>query len=308
MTTIWFHDEGGFGHATPDGHPERPARLRAVVDALSPLDLLRRAAPDCADADILLCHPQGHLDALVAAAPSSGAVALDADTWMSPGTLAAARHAVGGAVAAVDAVLSGEAANAFVGCRPPGHHAERTTPMGFCLFGTSAIAAMHALERHGLARVAIVDFDVHHGNGTQDLLWDEGRAFFASSHQMPLYPGSGAAAERGAHGQIVNVPLAEGTGGAAMRAAWDGTVLPALDAFAPELVIVSAGFDAATGDPLAGLDWTTGDFAWITGRLCDAADRHCGGRIVSTLEGGYDLPSLGAGVAAHVGMLRERGG
>ena len=179
--------------------------------------------------------------------------------------------------------------------------------MGFCLFGNVSIAAKHALDHHGLSRVAIVDFDVHHGNGTQDLMWDEPRVLFASSHQMPLYPGSGSANETGAHGNILNVPLDPETAGAEMRRAYDATVLPAIEDFAPQLILVSAGFDAHHADPLAQLHWTTDDFAWLTERICDVADEVCEGRIVSTLEGGYDLDALGESVAAHVRVLMERG-
>jgi acetoin utilization deacetylase AcuC-like enzyme len=207
----------------------------------------------------------------------------------------------------VDAVLAGEAANAFVACRPPGHHAERETAMGFCLFGTVAIAARHAMERHGLSRVAIVDFDVHHGNGTQDLLWDEARALFVSSHQMPLYPGSGNPHETGAHDNVMNVPLAPMTDGNMMRRAYEAEVFPALLDYRPELLLISAGFDAHAADPLANLEWTAEDFAWLTERLCDVAEETCGGRVVSTLEGGYDLDALGLSVAAHVRVLMERG-
>ena len=213
---------------------------------------------------------------------------------------------MGGNIAAVDAVLDGEVKAAFVGCRPPGHHAETETAMGFCLFGNVAIAAKHALERRGLSRIAIVDFDVHPGNGTQDLLWNEERALFVSSHQMPLYPGTGAASETGAHGQIINVPLDAQTGGAEMKAAYRDKVFPRISEFAPELILISAGFDAHRNDPLAGLRWEAEDFAWITDWLCDIADEHCGGRIVSTLEGGYDLTALTHSVRAHVEVLKER--
>ena len=204
-------------------------------------------------------------------------------------------------------VMGGEVANAFCAVRPPGHHAETATAMGFCFFGNVVIGARHALEAHGLDRVAIVDFDVHHGNGTQDLVWDDARIFFASTQQMPLYPGSGAAEERGAHGQIVNVPLPPGASGQVFRAGMLGRVLPALEAFAPQMIFVSAGFDAHARDPLANLNLTEADYAWVTGRLCDVADRVCQGRIVSTLEGGYDLAALAASAAAHVRVLMERG-
>lgn len=212
-------------------------------------------------------------------------------------------RAVGGICAAVDAVVSGQEKTAFVAGRPPGHHAERDVAMGFCLFGTVAIGARRALEHHRLSRVAIVDFDVHHGNGTQDLLWDEGRCLFVSSHQMPLYPGTGRPEERGAHGQVLNVPLRAGGTGHDMRQVYERVVFPALEEWKPELLLISAGFDAHADDPLAGLEWQAEDFRWLTNRLCDFA----GGRVVSTLEGGYDLDALAASVAAHVGVLEERG-
>ncbi|PRX37550.1 Acetoin utilization deacetylase AcuC [Meinhardsimonia xiamenensis] len=310
MTTALFTHPSAREHVTPPGHPEQVARIEAIWRALEApafTALDRREAPEASEADLELCHPRGHIEAIRAAIPESRYVALDADTFVSPGSWEPALRAVGGCIAAVDAVLAGEVANAFVAMRPPGHHAERARPMGFCLFGNVAIAARHALERHGLSRVAILDFDVHHGNGTQDLMWDEPRVRFASSHQMPLYPGTGSREERGAHGNIINVPLKPMTGGAEMRAAWDGEILPAIDAFAPELVLVSAGFDAHAADPLAQLNWTEEDFAWLTGRICDVAARHAGGRVVSTLEGGYDLQALAASVAAHVSVLMERG-
>ena len=306
MSVIWYSHPAGVEHVMPRGHPEQVARLQAVENALSPLRLARREAPQGTDDDVLLCHPRRYLDRIRAAAPAAGSVALDGDTHMSPGTLEAALRGVGGTIAAVDAVLDGEAGAAFVGCRPPGHHAETETPMGFCIFGNVAIAAKHALERRGLSRVAVVDFDVHHGNGTQDLLWDEERVLFVSSHQSPLYPGTGAPSERGAHGQIVNVPLGPNTRGVEMRQAYREKVFPRIDDFAPELILISAGFDAHLADPLAGLRWQEEDFAWITDWLCDAAETHCEGRIVSTLEGGYDLDALATSVAAHVEVLKER--
>ncbi|WP_108483735.1 histone deacetylase family protein [Oceaniglobus ichthyenteri] len=303
---IYFSHDDGLKHETPPGHPEQVARLEAIRSALSGFDLDRRDAPLCDDRDILRCHPQDYLDHVIASAPEKGAHALDGDTHMSPGSLTAARRAVGGMCAAVDAVLGGEDRTAFVGCRPPGHHAETRRAMGFCIFGNVAIGAKRALDHHGLNRVAIVDFDVHHGNGTQDLLWDEARALFISSHQMPLYPGSGYGDERGAHGNVVNLPLEGGTGGEEMRRIYEDRVFPAVAAFKPELILISAGFDAHRADPLAGLNWRTEDFGWVTERLCDVADEVCGGRIVSTLEGGYDLQALGASVAAHVAVLKER--
>jgi acetoin utilization deacetylase AcuC-like enzyme len=203
--------------------------------------------------------------------------------------------------------MAGEVTNAFVATRPPGHHAERETHMGFCLFGNVALAAKHAMEVHGLSRVAVVDFDVHHGNGTQDLLWDEARALFFSSHQSPLWPGTGAPDEQGAHGQIVNLPLEPMTGGKAMRAVYEEKVFPRIDAYAPELLLISAGFDAHRADPLANLNWEVDDFVWLTEKLCDLAAKHCTGRVVSTLEGGYDLEALAASAAAHVTVLKEKG-
>ena len=237
------------------------------------------------------------------AAPASGLVTLDSDTTMSPGSLEAALRAAGAGCAAVDAVLSGEAANAFCAMRPPGHHAERETAMGFCLFNSIAVAARHAQSAHGVGRVAIVDWDVHHGNGTQDVFWADPTVLFASTHQMPLYPGTGAATERGERDTIVNVPLAPGNGGATFRAAFSAAVLPRLEAFAPELVLISAGFDAHRRDPLANLELDEADFAWATRAVMDVADRHAGGRIVSMLEGGYDLEGLARSVDAHVTTL-----
>lgn len=307
MTTLLIHSPHSTDHITPPGHPEQVARYAAAIAGAQGLDLLHRDAPLGRDEDILRAHPARYLARVRAASPSAGWTQLDGDTYLSPGSVTAALHAVGGACAAVDAVLSGEATNAFLAARPPGHHAESETAMGFCIFGTVSVAALRALNHHNLARVAIVDFDVHHGNGTQDLLWNEPRALFCSSHQMPLYPGTGSPSETGAHGQIVNVPLREGTGGGPMREAYETRIFPRIAAWQPELILISAGFDAHEADPLAGLDWQTEDFAWLTRRICDLADAHCAGRVVSCLEGGYDLPALTASVAAHLGVLQERG-
>lgn len=309
MTTQFLTHEAGLVHQVPEGHPERATRLEAIHAALREPEfdgLTRQPAPLAAEAEVLRCHQTDHLTRLNVARPAEGLVALDADTFLGPASWEAALRAVGGLNAAVDAVLTGSARNAFVAMRPPGHHAERDRAMGFCLFGTVSIAAKRALDHHGLARVAVLDFDVHHGNGTQDCLWDEGRAMFVSSHQMPLYPGSGHASETGAHGQVVNLPLAPGSGGREMRAAWEGALARAR-AFRPELILVSAGFDAHRHDPLGGLNWTEADFAWITHAICDLADDCCQGRVVSSLEGGYDLAALAASVAAHVRVLLERG-
>lgn len=303
MTVLFTHEEC-LAHREPPGHPEQAARLVAVARALEDVPLDRRDAPLAARDELLRCHPEAYVARVERAVPVSGWAQLDGDTYLAPGSLTAALRGVGGVCAAVDAVLVGGDRTAFVACRPPGHHAEAARAMGFCLFGSVAIGAKRALDHHGLARVAVLDFDVHHGNGTQDLLWNEGRAMFVSSHQMPLYPGSGAASEVGAQGQVINLPLRPGSGGAEMRAAWQGA-LARVEAFAPQLVLVSAGFDAHADDPLAGLDWQVADFAWLTGAICDLADRCCGGRVVSVLEGGYDLAALAACVAAHVDVLRR---
>jgi acetoin utilization deacetylase AcuC-like enzyme len=304
MVTALISHEDCLNHVTPPGHPEQVARLDAVLGALKGMDLQRVSAPLAADDDILRAHPKAHVDTVKNAAPESGWRSLDADTHMSVGTLAAAYRAAGGVVRAVDMVLGGEVGNAFAAVRPPGHHAERETAMGFCFFGSVAIGAKHALEHHGLKRVAIVDFDVHHGNGTQDLVEDDARILFCSTHQSPLYPGTGAADETGV-GNVLNVPLPDGTGSKVFRDVMERVVLPRVDAFAPELIMISAGFDAHKADPLAGMMLETSDFAWITRRICDLADLHCNGCVVSALEGGYDLEALGASAAAHVGVLEE---
>lgn len=295
------------GHVTPPGHPEQVARLDAVLGALEDFDLLRTVAPMAAEDDLLRAHPKAHVDAIKAAAPDEGWRSLDADTHMSQGSLAAAYRAAGGMVRAIDMVMTGEAQNAFVATRPPGHHAERETAMGFCFFGNVVIGAKHALDHHGLDRVAIVDFDVHHGNGTQDLVEDDPRILFCSTHQMPLYPGTGAADETGS-GNILNVPLPEGAGTAQFQEAYERQIFPRIAEFSPQLVIISAGFDAHTSDPLAGLNLTEGDFKWITEKLCELAVLYSNGRVVSALEGGYDLAALGASAAAHVQALKDQSG
>ena len=306
MTLLYAH-AASVRHRTPPGHPERVDRIAAVERGLKGLTLDHRTSPMATESDLLRCHPQSYIDTVRNGEPETGNIQLDPDTWMSPGSWEAALRAVGGACAAVDAVLAGEAKNAFVVARPPGHHAETATPMGFCLFGTVAIAAKHALDHHGLMRVAVVDFDVHHGNGTQALLWDEPRVLFVTSQQMPLWPGTGDPGETGAHGQILNIPLAPNSDGFTMRAAYEEKVFPALDVWKPELILISAGFDAHADDPLAQLNWHQNDYVWLTNRLCDLADVHAQGRVVSCLEGGYDLDALAASVAAHVGVLQERG-
>ncbi len=309
MTTALISHADCLDHVTPPYHPECVDRLRAVQAALEAeefLYLVREDAPMATDEQLLRAHPQSHIDGLAALVPDRGQVAIDADTFLAPGSLNAARRAAGAVVRAVDLVMGGHVRNGFCAVRPPGHHAEPAQAMGFCLFGNVVVGARHALEAHGLSRVAVVDFDVHHGNGTQALVWDDARIFFGSTHQMPLYPGSGGRGESGAHGQIVNAPLAAGDGGAAFRAIMEQEILPALDAHAPELIFISAGFDAHARDPLANLDLTEADFAWATGRICDIAWAHSEGRVVSTLEGGYDLRALAASAAAHVRVLMER--
>ncbi len=308
MATLFLTHEACLAHETPDGHPERADRLRAIAQAMmGPAfdPLIRETAPAGTFAQAQLVHAPAYVEAIAAAAPQDETVYLDPDTVMSPGSLDAALRALGGAVAAVDAVVTGRVRNAFVATRPPGHHAERDRAMGFCLFNNAAAAARHAQRTHGLSRIAVIDWDVHHGNGTQDIFWDDASVLFASTHQMPLYPGSGAASERGEHGTILNVPLAEGDGSAAFRAAFTDAILPRLDAFRPELIVISAGFDAHRRDPLGGLDLGEDDFAWATTALMDATDRMAGGRIVSVLEGGYDLLGLSASVAAHVRALMQ---
>ncbi|MEO1688639.1 MAG: histone deacetylase family protein [Pseudomonadota bacterium] len=308
MSLALFSHPASHGHHTPPGHPERVQRIEAVEAALADpgfAALDRREAPAAAEDLLRLGHPQAYIDRIRAFEPEQGWASLDPDTHMSPGSFQAALHAAGGCAAAVDAVLGGEAGAAFVAARPPGHHAEPTTPMGFCLFSNAALAALHALEAHGLERVAVVDFDVHHGNGTQAVIERDGRVAFASSQQMPLWPGTGGRDETGV-GNVFNGPLDPGAGGPTFRALWERELLPALDAHAPQLLIVSAGFDAHRDDPLAQLELDVADFVWITEALCDLASVHCGGRVVSTLEGGYDLTALAASTAAHVETLMER--
>lgn len=307
MSVLLLTHPSGLAHETGPGHPERIARLRAVEGALAGPDfaaLIRQQAPAASEAQLRLAHPQSHVDRILGTLPRPGEIVhLDPDTVMSAGSAEAALHAAGGAIAAVDAVESGQVTRAFVATRPPGHHAEPARPMGFCLFSNAAIAALHARAAWDRQRVAVVDFDVHHGNGTQAIAWDDADFFFASSHQFPFYPGTGAASESGAHGQIVNAPLAAGSGRTAFEAAWSSRILPALDAFRPEVLIISAGFDAHRDDPLAQLMLEATDFAWVTDAILAIAARHTGGRVVSLLEGGYDLDALAASTAAHVRRL-----
>ncbi len=307
MTTRLYTHPIYLEHLMPSGHPERPDRLRAIARTLederfNALD--RRQSPE-GDADaILLCHPASHRDKVHAAIPTEGLARIDADTSASPRSWDAALTAIGAATAAVDDVFSGEADNVFVAARPPGHHAERETAMGFCFFNTAGIAARHAQKKHGAERVAIVDWDVHHGNGTQDVFWDDPSVLYCSTHQMPLYPGTGAKNETGA-GNIVNAPLAPEEGSDSFREAFRSRVLPALDKFQPDLIIISAGFDAHHLDPLANINLVEDDFDWATGELLDRAGRFSANRLVSLLEGGYDLEGLALSTAAHISRLMK---
>jgi acetoin utilization deacetylase AcuC-like enzyme len=306
VTTLLVTHPACAEHDMGEGHPERPERMRAVERALATEAfpaLVREIAPRAAIEALMRVHPDDYIAALEQARPSEGVVQLDADTAMSPGTWEAALRSAGGAVFAIDAVVGARVDNAFVATRPPGHHAEAATPMGFCIFNNAAIAARHAQIVHGVERVAIVDFDVHHGNGTQDIFWSDRNVMYASTHQMPLYPGTGARSEAGEHDQIVNAPLRAGDGGEVFREAFNAAILPRLDAFAPDLVIVSAGFDAHFRDPLGNLNLHEADFAWVTQRLVALAHKRSGGRLVSLLEGGYDLEGLARSAAAHVGAL-----
>jgi acetoin utilization deacetylase AcuC-like enzyme len=308
MTTLLLTNPAGLQHLTPAGHPERPDRLRAVARALDAdrfKALMRVEAPAASFETIALCHPLDYVEALRDATPQEGIVYLDADTAMSPGSFEAALRGAGGAVHAVDTVVVGKAANAFVATRPPGHHAETARPMGFCLFNNVAIGARHAQKSHGVGRVAIVDFDVHHGNGSQEIFWSDPTVMYCSTHQMPLYPGTGAASERGDHDNIVNAPLRAGDGGTQFRSAFEAHILPRLSGFQPELVMISAGFDAHARDPLANLNLLEADFDWVTHRLMEIADASAQGRVVSVLEGGYDLEGLANSAAAHVAALMQ---
>ena len=306
MTTALFTHFACLDHVTPPGHPESPERLRAVLKALEAPEfagLARGEAPRAAAETLALVHPGDYVRRVLSSVPERGLKAVDGDTTLSPGSGEAVLRAAGGAIAAVDAVMTGEARNAFAAVRPPGHHAEPGTAMGFCVFNNVAVAARHARAAHGLRRIAEVDFDVHHGNGTQAAFEMDADMFFASTHQWPLYPGTGLPQERGIAGNVVNVPLPPRTGSDEFREAFDTLVLPALEAFAPELVMISAGFDAHAADPLADLRLYESDYAWATWRLGEIADACAKGRMVSTLEGGYDLDALAASAAAHVKAL-----
>jgi acetoin utilization deacetylase AcuC-like enzyme len=304
MLRLYTH-ESCLRHDPGPGHAESPLRLKAVLQAL---DADRFAAVDRVEApratreQLLRVHDAAHVDRVLGSAPTEGRVQLDPDTWMSPGSDEAGLRAAGATCAAVDAVLAGQTPRAFCAVRPPGHHATPSEAMGFCLFNSIAVAAAHAIAAHGLKRIAIADFDVHHGNGTQDIFASDPRVLFVSSHQSPLYPETGFAHERGV-GNIVNAPLPAGAGSMEFRETWHNELLPRMHAFRPQLVLVSAGFDAHRDDPLADLRLGTEDYAWITHQLVELARTHAGGRLVSSLEGGYDLRALAASAAAHVEAL-----
>src|SRR6202790_1206593 len=301
MTTLLLSHPASLEHLTPPGHPERPDRIRAVNQVLAEarFDRLGRGeAPEGSLDSVTLCHNEDYVGELRHIAPSSGLIYIDGDTSMSPGTWEAVMRGVGGAVAATDAVMAGTHANAFVAVRPPGHHAEINKPMGFCFFDNAAIAARHAQRKYGIARAAVVDFDVHHGNGTQDIFWADPTVMYCSTHQIPLFPGTGARGERGEHDTIVNAPLASGDGGMKFRAAFERVILPNLRKFNPELIIISAGFDAHFRDPLASLNLRSEDFGWVTRKLMDVGDKSAGGRSVSVLAGGHQLQDVTASGAA----------
>jgi acetoin utilization deacetylase AcuC-like enzyme len=303
LKTLLVTHPSGLAHEMGPGHPERPDRLRAIERQLDKERfqfLTRVAAPLATREALLRVHPESYLDALEEASPREGLTALDSDTAMCPATLEAALRAAGGAVAAVDEVMGGSSDTAFVAMRPPGHHASADAPMGFCFFNNIAIAARHAKAAHGAERVAIVDFDVHHGNGTQNIFWSDESVLFCSTHQAPFYPGTGGVNETGQYGTIVNAPLFAGASGDAFQEALADRILPRVDAFTPDLILISAGFDAHERDPLGGLRLNEQDFSDATKRLLDIADRRCRGRVVSLLEGGYDLEALARSASAHV--------
>ena len=306
MSTLLVTHPAGLNHLTPLGHPERADRLR-VLDRIFEQEkfslLMRDSAPRGEREDIIRVHPADFFDAMGGAVPTEGLVRIDSDTVMSPGSWEAALRGVGGACFAVDEVLEGKVANAFVAMRPPGHHCEVRKPMGFCLLNQVAVAARHAQAKYGLERVAIVDFDVHHGNGTQQIFWDDPTVMYCSTHEMPLFPGTGEASETGSADTIVNAPLHAGDDGTQFKEAMESRVLPRLEAFHPDLILISAGFDGHVRDPMASLRLVETDFTWVTRRLVDVADRVCGGRVVSLLEGGYDLEALASSASAHVSAL-----
>ncbi|HEY9081422.1 histone deacetylase family protein [Magnetovibrio sp.] len=306
MATVLYQPPACLNHDTGDDHPEHPLRHRAIASVLENerySDLVRAQAKKATRAQLERVHSSAHIDYILSCAPQSGVAYLDSDTAISTGSVEAALFAAGAACEAVDDVMNGLARNAFCAIRPPGHHAEPNQAMGFCLFNNAAIAAAHARHEHGLTRIAIVDFDVHHGNGSQAFCENDPHYFYASSHQYPCWPDTGLESETGIDGNVVNATLAPGAGSDEFRAAWSARILPKLARFHPELLIVSAGFDAHESDPQAHLRLQTGDFAWITAELVGLANQCCQGKVVSVLEGGYDLRALAASVGVHVHIL-----
>lgn len=306
MTVLFYTHPVALQHEPGPGHPEAPIRLRMILRALDEAaipGLLRREAPEASLEQIQRVHPERYTSRVLAAVPSQGYVRIDSDTVLSPASGEAALRGAGAACAAVDAVMAGEARHAFCAMRPPGHHAEAMEAMGFCIFNNVAVGAMQARAVHKLSRLAIFDFDVHHGNGTQSTFWDDPDTLYVSTHQSPLYPGTGHFNERGIKGNILNRPLPPGTDGPAWRRIVERDVLPAIDRWQPQLIFISAGFDAHAADPLANLSLLEEDFIWVTKELVALADRHAEGRIVSVLEGGYDPPALARSVVAHLKVL-----
>ena len=309
MSTLIISHKDCLSHIEPMGHPEQVMRLLEVVKRLKFEEfknLIWKEAPIATNEQILLGHSKKYVEFIENIQKSNHITHLDADTYFGKGSLNAAKRGVGANISAVNAVMSGDFNNAFSAIRPPGHHAETEKAMGFCIFGNVAIAAKYAIENHKLKRVAVVDFDVHHGNGTQEILWDDPNVLFVSTHQMPLWPGSGTHEEHGKHQNILNIPIQANTDGPAFRQKFDEIILPRLDSYKPEILIISAGFDAHYKDPLANIELMTEDYEWITHRLCDIADEHADGRLISSLEGGYNLAALAESVAVHVKVLMER--
>ena len=309
MSTLILSHKDCLSHIEPKGHPEQVMRLLEVINRLKSEDfknLIWKEAPIATNEQILLGHSKKYVEFIENIQTSKHINHLDADTYFGIGSLNAAKRGVGANISAVNAVMSGEFNNAFSAVRPPGHHAETEKAMGFCIFGNVAIAAKYAIENHKLKRVAVVDFDVHHGNGTQEILWDNPNILFVSTHQMPLWPGSGTHEEIGKHQNILNIPIQANTDGPTFKQKFDEIILPRLDSYEPEILIISAGFDAHYKDPLANIELMTEDYEWITHRLCDIADKYADGRVISSLEGGYNLAALADSVAIHVKVLMER--
>ena len=310
MTTALITHQDCLNHITPPGHPERVERLEVLNKLFNSSEfsqLQRYDAPIGKDEHIKRAHPQEYIDQISQIKPTEQYLSLDQSTYVSAGSIHAAKRAVGANILAVDLVLQGKVKNVFCAVRPPGHHTEKSKAMGFCLFGNVIIGALHALDHYGLKRVGIVDFDVHHGNGTSDIAWSDARIFLGSTHEMPLFPGTGLESETGEYGQIVNVPLNSGSNGIALRQAMSNQILPRLIDHQPECVFISAGFDAHIRDPLATLRWVEDDFHWVTNAICEVANACCDGRIISTLEGGYDLTGLRCSASAHVRCLMNNG-